>query len=279
MRRFLSFGAGVQSTALWLLIGLKREALEEEMGGVPEIALFADTGAEPVEIYEHIEQLQAVAARDSRFIRIEIVRKPGDSLEQLMLKKEGNRFNPIPAFTLNADGETGMLRRQCTREYKITPLNKAYRRLLGYQPRQRIPPNSAEVWLGISTDEAGRAKDSRDRWITNRFPLLELGMNRTDCANLLRENGIKPVKSRCCFCPYISDWQGFRERHPEAFERACRVDEAIRDSSKAGAKSPCFVHRSGRPLREALKWEQQTLWSPLWEDWGFEDECDGMCGL
>ena len=40
---------------------------------------------------------------------------------------------------------------------------------------------AVELWLGISTDEAIRIKDSQDRWMTNRYPLIEAGMSRRDC--------------------------------------------------------------------------------------------------
>ena len=38
-----------------------------------------------------------------------------------------------------------------------------------------------ELWLGISTDETIRMKNSRDRWIANRYPPIEADMSRRDC--------------------------------------------------------------------------------------------------
>ena len=29
-----------------------------------------------------------------------------------------------------------------------------------------------EQWMGISTDEISRVKDSRDKWLTNCYPLI-----------------------------------------------------------------------------------------------------------
>ena len=37
------------------------------------------------------------------------------------------------------------------------------------------------MWLGISTDETIRMKNSRDRWIANRYPPIEADMSRRDC--------------------------------------------------------------------------------------------------
>ncbi|MGH3779241.1 MAG: hypothetical protein ACRDRO_01075 [Pseudonocardiaceae bacterium] len=45
---------------------------------------------------------------------------------------QGRRFVPMPMHVLHADGSRGLARRQCTSEYKITPLKKAARQLLGY---------------------------------------------------------------------------------------------------------------------------------------------------
>jgi 3'-phosphoadenosine 5'-phosphosulfate sulfotransferase (PAPS reductase)/FAD synthetase len=49
--RVLSLGAGVQSTTLALMI---------EKGEIPMVdaAIFADTGAEPKEVYTHLEWLK-----------------------------------------------------------------------------------------------------------------------------------------------------------------------------------------------------------------------------
>ena len=48
-----------------------------------------------------------------------------------------------------------MGRRQCTEHYKVRPIRRKIRELLGLRKRQRIPSGATiELWLGISTDEA-----------------------------------------------------------------------------------------------------------------------------
>ncbi|CAM5372352.1 hypothetical protein SRIMM317S_00202 [Streptomyces rimosus subsp. rimosus] len=44
----------------------------------------------------------------------------------------GHRFASMPLHVLNQDGKAGMTRRQCTGEYKIKPIKKQVRALLGY---------------------------------------------------------------------------------------------------------------------------------------------------
>ena len=72
----------------------------------------------------------------------------------------------------------GIGKRQCTHEFKIAPITKKLRALLGYAPRRRIPVGSVEVWLGISLDEAIRMKPSRTAWQVNRWPLVEARLSR-----------------------------------------------------------------------------------------------------
>lgn len=268
---YLSLGAGVQSSALLAMsaLGLK---------GCPRanVAIFADTQAEPSWVYEHLNVLTAFAAKHG----LPVERVTAGNLEehiQEAARLERTRVGSIPAFTKLPDGRAGPLRRQCTREYKITPIEKRVRALHGYAPRVRIR-DVVVALIGISTDEATRMKPNRTRWITNRYPLIDAGMNRDDCKRLLVEVGLPvPKKSACVFCPYHSDsyWRGLAQDAPDEFERACRADDAVRDLSAVGGKNPGYLHRSLRPLRErpfALDSKQTTM------DW-FENECEGHCGV
>lgn len=281
-RHFVSFGGGVQSTALFLLIKNDPNRVMKAMGALPEMFFFADTGAEPKEVYDHIESISSLAGNTP----IVICKKDGQTMEQVMLSKKGTRFIPIPAFTRDpATGKIGMIRRQCTREYKIAPLQKAMRSAAGIKPRQVAPDNSIHSWIGISTDEAGRVKDSGCSSIINRYPLLEMGISREDCKKIIMGASMRPVKSRCYFCPYIGDWDQFKKDHPASFEKAILMDYAIRDSKQAGVLQPAYLQRSCIPLdgvsdRLPGPLELAMAISPdQWEDQMLEEECDGICGL
>ena len=264
----LSLGAGVQSTTMALL------AAHGEIEPMPDAAIFADTQAEPQKVYDHLAWLTSPNVLP---FPVHIVTK-GSLRDSVTQSAAAGSFVSAPFFTTaNDDSGGGILRRQCTREYKIDPLNKEMRRLAGYEPRQRIPENTIECWIGISLDEAIRMKNSTKRWIKNRWPLVEKEMSRNDCLLWLDRNGYpQPPKSACTFCPYHSDamWRELRDNDPDSWADAVEVDAAIRDSTTSGVERQVFVHRSLKPLPEV---DLTTL-----EDHGqinWLSECEGMCGV
>ena len=263
---YLSLGAGLQSSALLVMSNL-------ELHDCPraDVAIFADTGSEPEWVYENLEHL-----RQWSEIPVETVQRGNlgaDALETSEGKR--NRFASLPLFIKNDDGKRGILRRQCTREYKVEPIEKRVRHLLGYRPRQRIR-EKVDALIGISIEEAGRCRPSRTRWITNRHPLLDARLSRTQCQEILTAQGLPiPKKSACVFCPYRDNkgWRQMRDESPEEWEKAVAFDEAVRDMTQARIKKPGFVHSSLKPLRDApidVGTDQLDM---------FTEECEGMCGV
>jgi hypothetical protein len=263
----LSLGAGVQSTAIALM------AMEKKIFPMPDAAIFADTGAEPRAVYKHLEWIKSVLS-----FPLHIVGK-GDLKEEILDGMKGKRrIDGRPPF-FTAGG--GMVNRQCTADYKIGPIIKKVRELIGLEKGQMGPKYIAvEQWIGISTDEAQRMKDSRFHYIKNRFPLIELDMSRSDCLKWMEERGYpKPPKSACTFCPYHDNkhWRETKKNDPEAWAEALEVDTAIRAGMPGPSRpigEPWFIHRSRVPLGEvdfstAEERGQQNLWG---------NECEGMCG-
>lgn len=268
MLKILSLGAGVQSTVMALLAA--RGDLE-----TPDYAIFSDTGWEPQAIYQHLDWLETKLPFP--LIRV----SKGNIKVDLMagLNTSGGRFASIPYWVKNVDGSQGLARRQCTREYKIDPISKKIRELLGLKRGQRTPDGVfAEVWIGISTDEAMRMKPSRDRWSRNRWPLIEERMSRGDCyAWWGRTHADRPlIKSACIGCPYTSNeqWRMLKARSPEEWGDAIAVDEAIRAPvSQNKFDGQLYIHRSLKPLAEVDIGDdgsQPDL---------FNNECEGMCGV
>jgi len=253
--KILSLGAGVQSTAV-LLMSCR--------GILPKLdaAIFADTQWEAPAVYEHLVWLEKEAEKAG----IPVHRVTAGSLRKHTLegfirgsKNEGQRYASMPLFVLSPTGEKGMIRRQCTTEYKINPIAKFIRReILGLKKGQRAPADCVEQWFGISADELRRVRVSRAHWQTNIYPLvgtpykyLDRNYTRAICIAWLKQHypNRHVPRSACIGCPYHSndEWRLIQSA-PDLWADVVEVDDAIRHAD--GMEGQVFLHRSCRPLRE-----------------------------
>ena len=267
MMRFLSLGAGVQSTTI---------ALMAHHGDIPplECAIFADTESEPAAVYRHLEWLIGVLRYP-----VHIVGK-GSLRQEIFDAAAGRRgaWGRPPLYVRNRDGSEGLTRRQCTGDYKIRPILAKARELAGIRrgspgPRQ---PVLAQI-LGISFDEAHRMRDGYFRWIVNEYPLVDRRMTRSGCVQWLEAHGYRvPPKSACTFCPYHSDrmWAEMQRDDPTSFADAVAVDAALREASRHhGMKGELYLHRKRIPLA-LVDFSHITDQPDL-----FGNECAGVCGV
>lgn len=187
--KILSWGVGLQSTTL----------LEMSLSGeLPKLdaAIFSDTGFEHQYSYD-IYEFYAPRALSAGIKVIKIGGQDilGDNYQKVTL----------PLFVAGSDR---MIRRKCTRDYKIRPIQRQIRDLLGVKRRGRLAADLVELWLGITVDEIQRAKDSRVSFINHKFPLLERGFDRERCTDYLTNKGLPvPGKSSCKFCPFQQAWE------------------------------------------------------------------------
>ena len=257
--RLISLGAGVQSTTAALM------AAHGEIGPMPDAGIFADTYDEGADTYEHLDWLITA-------LPFPIYRVSRGCLSKALF--DGDDQARIPAFVKGS----GRAKLQCTRNFKIRPLRREYRELLGRPGRAYVPPGAIEQWIGISKDEADRIKPSGARFIVNRYPLIEKGMTRSHCTQwLLRNRYPVPPKSACIYCAFQSDeqWLG---RPRSDFQRACSIDRRLRSPENiARFRGELYLHRSCQPLDEinfaalvAARNRQGDL---------FANECDGVCGV
>lgn len=273
----LNFGAGVQSTTLYLMM---------LTGEVPraDYAVFADTQEEPASVYKHIKWISTMGGPK---ILTGTIGKLGDHLQH-GTNSTGGRFASIPAFTKDAKGKVGKMRRQCTREYKISVIERVIRRdILGLKPRQRIPKGTFVTQLiGISLDEAGRAlriekNNVESKWSKVRFPLMDKFMTRADCVTWLRNFGMphEVPRSACVFCPFHDneEWKRLRDQDPLSWKRAVEIDAALRVPGNVVNRKldqPLFIHRQCVPLPEVNLDESADEGYQT----GMREECQGGCG-
>lgn len=277
---YISLGLGRQSKSMFAMSALGRH-------GVPkaDCAIFADTGDEIEDTYRELEW----AERFGKVHGIPVYTVDvGTTLAAaaaaaLSGRKRGNGakfFVSLPLYVVNDDGSHGMIRRQCTNEFKLVPIRLKVRELLGLKKGEPAKGKLARALIGISLDEVIRMKPSPDAYIHNAYPLIDARLNVQNCVTFLRENGFSiPVKSACRMCPYHDDayWRWLKTARPEEFEKACAFDDLIRDLKKAGLTQAAYVHRSCRPLRE-IDFSSEEDRGQLNLAGGFGAECEGMCG-
>ena len=150
----ISLGGGVQSSVMALM------ANEGAFDRIPDCSIFADTRWEPPSIYEHLTWL-----KDRLGFPLSVVdngRSLREDVKALTNHSDSRSYVDIPVYLKGRDGEgDGIGRRQCTDNYKIRPIRRRIREMLGLRPRQRVPAGTTvELWLGISTDEAIRIRTS-----------------------------------------------------------------------------------------------------------------------
>lgn len=205
----ISLGAGVQSTVLYLMAGMGL------ISPTPRAAVFADTGWESARVYDHLEWLETLEMPN----RIPIHRVSTGNLYENVWharRSEGGGqtpFTDIPTFIRDAWDEIAMRRRQCTQQYKIRPIIRRVREIIGRTNGTRRNQGPFGVqWIGITTEEWLRAKDAKDPWLHNAFPLIEMHMSRQDCAAWFRERYPHRVlaKSSCVGCPFHSNREWLR---------------------------------------------------------------------
>ena len=297
----LSLGGGVQSTALALM--LDRRLLSP----MPDIAIFADTGAEPSAVYANVTWLSSEIANypivwTRGFQRqrgyINLLEDVRDNVEQSGKPMGGGA---IPWFTKLLDDSPAFKgRRQCTSAYKIKAIEAAARFALFYERKApnkagalyggaRLDPRRRQIiqLLGISADEPLRVKPNQHSAITNAYPLIDAGYNRAALANWFRREypGRELKRSACYFCPYrsASEWLDIRDNEPALFADAIRLDASGRGAAITNPKVKArYLHRRRIPLAQAVREDAaQLAQGAMQYDFGAQwlNECEGHCGL
>lgn len=253
--RVISLGWGVQSFTLASMAAL---------GDIEPVdcAVHADTGYESVLTYEFAERWW-MWLRD-RGVNVVTVNEPN---AMVTINRGGGEVY-IPAFTESRSSGGGMLRRQCTKRWKIAPIRRFIQSQRNGQP--------VEMLLGITTDEWQRMRDSDVKYITNSYPLIDKKMSRYDCMKYLENHGLEiPAKSACYFCPFHTTKEWNKVRQTSDWEKVIAVDDQIRYARPSALGLRLYLHASRQPINEvdfrsAEEKGQLSLW---------DNECSGVCGV
>ncbi|PIM72931.1 phosphoadenosine phosphosulfate reductase [Streptomyces sp. JV178] len=255
----VSYGGGVQSTAL-LVLAAQREIDYRTF-------LFANVGNDsehPATLaYIRDVALPFAAAAGIRLEALERRRRDGTS-ETLLQRLSRPELRSIPIPVRMANGAPG--RRSCTADFKIRVVGRWLRE---NGATARTP---ATVAIGISVDEIHRAnRRRREPHEEIDYPLLDMGLRRSDCEHLISAAGLPvPPKSSCFFCPFktVEAWRQQRAADPELFAKSVKVEELVNQRRASLGRDPVYLSRFGRPLTEAIA-------APVPAATGDED--DGLC--
>lgn len=275
----VSYGAGVQSTALLVLAAT---------GHIPHrLFLFSNVGddSEHPATLRYFREVAFDYATSHGIEMHELHRVPvrGRSagvVETLYgrLTAEGSRSLPIPVRMSNGAPGT----RSCTADFKIKVVGR------WLKEHGATAENPARVAIGISTDEWHRANSKRaEPYEVPEYPLLTLehrlapnGASRQDCINIIQSAGLPvPPKSSCFFCPFHRPavWADMARDEPDLFATSADLEDLLNERRRLLGKDAVYLTRFARPLRDVFSNVQQALDLPGYnEDDGYRcgDVCD-----
>ena len=188
MKQYLSFGAGINSTALLLLLTDRREEFE---------TVFINHGGDYPETYEYVDYLR------SQGFEITEVLPDVCGYSSLYNYCYDHQIIPFRRF------------RWCTDKFKVTPF-------INYVKTPCI------TYLGFDMDEQHRAtrrkpKRKKEHDMIYEYPLITAQMSRYDCIESITAHGLKiPPKSGCFFCPFMKrrEIRDLYLYHPDLYEKA-----------------------------------------------------------
>jgi len=157
------------------------------------------------------------------------------------------------------------MKRQCTSEYKIVPIDRELRIMLLEMNLAKQDKRGAirikkgvwvETWIGYSVDEATRMKPSRLKWQDMRYPLIEQRWTIVNVLAQLEAWGVEPyLSSNCRKCPVISERRQIEMKvhDPAGWENRVQFDHDLRNGNLRIAESAMadlYVHPDLIPLEE-----------------------------
>ena len=161
--KILSFGAGMQSTALALMSCENAVQTPAPFPLVPvyDAVIYCDLGLEPPWVKTQLDF--AKGACENAGIRFYVLDTP---LYRDFLRNFGERRTvSIPWWTLREDGHRSRMPRNCTIDYKVEAVSKFVRwELLEYKKFQRLRPQDRkahEMHMGFSVEESRRCRETK----------------------------------------------------------------------------------------------------------------------
>ncbi len=252
--KILSCGAGMQSSALALMaVENVKKGIVHPLVPVYDAIVFCDLNCEPIWVYEQVDFIASACKQYGvPFYTLE-----SHILEDQAQRVQNGKYIKMPLWTMS-DGKRGKLRRTCTIDYKIKMIQRFVKyELLGYQKYQRLKPEDIgahEMHIGFSSEERNRMSESQHPIFINKFPLIEMGLERKDNYRyILEEWGLETKASACCICPFHKNYYYayLKNHYPNEYETVKDFDRILSEKPVDGqVKSELYLSYSCKRICE-----------------------------
>lgn len=227
MDRYISFSGGVESTTMCLLYGKGAKAI------------WVDTGAEHKEMYERINYVEQ-KLKEYHKGDFELIRLTAE------MKHKQEKYYSLEDYVVAIKFMPSQQRRYCTYYFKIKPIDDF------------LSNKNCELLIGFNYDEQGRTGNLEMKSnISYRYPLIEDGLTRDDCEDLLKINGLHPefpvymLRGGCrmCFFKTEKEYRAMYHLNRGEFEEVLKFEERIQDKRKKFYS----IMGNGKSLRDLAK--------------------------
>lgn len=118
---------------------------------------------------------------------------------------------------------------------------------------KRLRPGLVEKWIGFAHDEWHRCSEADSQYITFRFPLIELKMDKAKCVGWYMQRHLAmPPRSVCnaCFANGLDHFRQMYIERPNDWAQAVAVDNALETWKGRITEQEVFVSSSLIRLRD-----------------------------
>ena len=271
----LSCGSGMQSSALALMSceNVKKGIVYPSIP-IYDLVVFVDLGCEPEWVYMQTDFVAAVC----QMYQIPFYILQTDLYADHTQRIKNGKFVKMPLWTMN-EGKRGKLRRACTYDYKINAIQQFVKyELLGYdrkKNRTRSEDRKAHTMhIGFSVEEKRRASESLHPMFVNKFPLIDLELERKDNYKyILEEWGLATKASSCFICPYHKNYyfNHLKNHCPDEYKRACDFDRVLAEKPSFPVTGDLYLTYSCKRIcdltpedcddAETFEYEGQQIWN------------------
>lgn len=255
--KFLSCGAGMQSTAL-ALMSCENVVTPNKFPLVPvyDCIMFCDLGEEPDWVYNQVNFI----ADKCEQVGIPFIILRSHLFKDYMDLFGKKRVVSVPFWSIDENGKKGKMLRNCTLEYKIDVMQKFVRlNMLGYKKGQRTKDSDLkahEMHLGFSNEEKHRCKDNPHKMFFNKYPLVEMNLERKDNYKYILEVwGLDTKASACNICPFHRNYffKYLKENYKDSYSKLVEFDNMLEENQpKTKITSKLYISRSRKRIKDLV---------------------------